>query len=320
MSVMSSLTIKIEQKRQELIKQCGEWQGENFQLIGNIYTRGKDADVNPYRLQRLVQIIADLHGSFNDLRVLDIGSFEGAHSIELALRGCQVIGLEGRDTNLAKAKFAQDILGLTNVQFIKDDVRNISTARLGDFDLVLCSGILYHLDVPDVFTFLESVASVTRRYAIIDTHISVSAGEKVSFKGKDYYGFPFVEYEQQPSKETEEQAVGSSMGNLTSFWLTRPSLYNFLSEIGFTSVHECHIPEIATMPKDRVTLLAIKGQRQELLCSPIAKDYPRLSYSEEEAEINPQQKNYLERKEYLRLPWWKKLTRRGKNALRRLTT
>jgi len=99
----------IEQKRQELIKQFGEWQGENFQLIGDIYTKGKDADVNPYRLQRLVQIIADLQGSFNDLRVLDIGSFEGAHSIELALRGCQVIGLEGRDTNLAKAKFAGSI-------------------------------------------------------------------------------------------------------------------------------------------------------------------------------------------------------------------
>jgi len=315
---MNPLTI--EQKRRELIEQCGEWQGENFQLIGDVYTRGKDADVNPYRLQRLVQIIADLHGSFDDLRVLDIGSFEGAHSIELALRGCQVIGLEGRETNLAKAKFAQEALGLTNVRFIKDDVRNIPTAGLGDFDLVLCSGILYHLDIPDVFTLLESVASVTRRYAIIDTHISVSPGERVSYKGKDYYGFPYVEYVEKPSREVEEKAFGSSMGNLKSFWLTRPSLYNFLSEIGFTSVHECHIPAIVTMSKDRVTLLAIKGQRQELLCSPIAKDYPKPPYGEEEAEISPGQKHYLERKEYLHLPLWRKFIRRGKNALRRLTT
>jgi len=62
-------------------------------------------------------------------------------------------------------------------------------AGLGEFDLVLCSGILYHLDAPDVFTFLESVASVTRRYAFIDTHISMSPWEKVSFKGKTITGF-----------------------------------------------------------------------------------------------------------------------------------
>src|SRR5207253_10743710 len=75
-------SLGVEQRRQEIINRYGEWQGENFQLSEDIYTRGKDADVNPYRLQRLVRMITDLYGSFNGLRVLDIGSFEGAHSIE----------------------------------------------------------------------------------------------------------------------------------------------------------------------------------------------------------------------------------------------
>jgi tRNA/tmRNA/rRNA uracil-C5-methylase (TrmA/RlmC/RlmD family) len=122
-------SLGVEQRRQEIINRYGEWQGENFQLSEDIYTRGKDADVNPYRLQRLVRMITDLYGSFKGLRVLDIGSFEGAHSIEFALRGSQVLGVEGRDANLAKARFAQEILGLTNVEFVKDDVRNISVDK-----------------------------------------------------------------------------------------------------------------------------------------------------------------------------------------------
>src|SRR5438132_2247529 len=265
-------SLGVEQGRQEIINRYGDWQGENFQLSEDIYTRGKDADVNPYRLQRLVRMITDLYGSFNGLRVLDIGSFEGAHSIEFALRGSQVLGVEGRDANLAKARFAQEILGLTNVEFVKDDVRNISVDKYGQFDVVLCSGILYHLDEPDIFTFLDSVASVVRKCAIIDTHISVLPEQKVSFRGEDYFGLFYIEYPQKPSEEEEGKAVGASIGNLKSFWLTRPSLYNFLSRVGFTSVYECHVPEIVTMPKDRVTLLAIKGQHTELLCSPIAKD------------------------------------------------
>ena len=315
-------SLGVEQRRQEIINRYGEWQGENFQLSEDIYTRGKDADVNPYRLQRLVRMITDLYGSFKGLRVLDIGSFEGAHSIEFALRGSQVLGVEGRDANLAKARFAQEILGLTNVEFVKDDVRNISVDKYGQFDVVLCSGILYHLDEPDIFTFLDSVASVVRKCAIIDTHISVLPEQKVSFRGEDYFGLFYIEYPQKPSEEEEGKAVGASIGNLKSFWLTRPSLYNFLSRVGFTSVYECHVPEIVTMPKDRVTLLAIKGQHTELLCSPIAKDYPTPSYSEEEPQLSPPLMGCLERREHQRedqlSPRWKKLITHGRKLLRRV--
>lgn len=307
----------IEQRRREIVEQYGEWEGENFQLFGDVYTRGKDANVYNYRLQRLVRMIEDFHGSFSDLRVLDIGSFEGAHSIEFALRGSQVVGIEGRDTNLAKARFAQEVLRLNDLEFIKDDIRNISKEKYGEYDLTLCSGVLYHLNEPDVFTFLESVGSVTKRYAIIDTHISISPVEKVSFKEKDYYGWSYVEFAQNPSAEQEEEAVLSSMGNLRSFWLTRASLYNFLSGIGFTSIYECHVPN-ATLPKDRVTLLAIKGQVQGLRCSPVIKDYPTPPYNEEQPEINSQQKSYFELKSHAHIPLWRRLVSRFHNSLQKL--
>jgi hypothetical protein len=40
-------------------------------------------------------------------------------------------------------------MGLPNVEFVTDDVRNFSRERYGAFDVVICSGILYHLPGKD---------------------------------------------------------------------------------------------------------------------------------------------------------------------------
>jgi hypothetical protein len=40
-------------------------------------------------------------------------------------------------------------MGLPNVEFVTDDVRNFSRKRYGAFDVVICSGILYHLPGKD---------------------------------------------------------------------------------------------------------------------------------------------------------------------------
>src|SRR5207245_6165964 len=61
---------------------------------------------------------------------------------------------------------------------------------------------------------------------------------------------------------------------MTSFYLSRTSLYCMLSRIGFTSVYECYIPPEPSKPIDRITLLAIKGRRQEVISSPLMDKYP----------------------------------------------
>ena len=79
--------------------------------------------------------------------------FRGHYAIEFAMQGATVVGIEGRESNVQKAIFAKDILNLENLTFYQDDVRNLSAEKYGQFDIVLCSGILYHLDSSDVFPF-----------------------------------------------------------------------------------------------------------------------------------------------------------------------
>jgi 2-polyprenyl-3-methyl-5-hydroxy-6-metoxy-1,4-benzoquinol methylase len=142
----------------------------SIHLGGDLYTRQPALDG---RLRRILQIACDLAGQpLNQLRVLDLACLEGHYGIELALHGAEVVGIELREANLAKARYVKDYLRLDRLTLYQDDVRNLSLEKYGQFDLVICSGILYHLDVPDMFHLVRRIFEVCTRLAIIDTLIA----------------------------------------------------------------------------------------------------------------------------------------------------
>jgi 2-polyprenyl-3-methyl-5-hydroxy-6-metoxy-1,4-benzoquinol methylase len=106
------------------------------------------------RLRRITQTIADLSGKpWHELRVLDLGSLEGLFAMEFASRGAKVVAIEGRAVNHEKARFAAEQKGLRDIEFVTEDVRNFSKERFGVFDVVVCSGLLYHLPGTDACRF-----------------------------------------------------------------------------------------------------------------------------------------------------------------------
>ena len=225
----------IEGKR-AVEERYGAWTAHNIHLDGDLYTRADRVFGDEYKLRRVVQLIADVAGrDFGSMRVLDLGCLEGLYSIELGKRGAEVVGIEGREANIAKARFAKDVLGLENVTLEQDDVRSLTRERYGEFDVILCLGLLYHLDADDVFMLLSRIGELTRRMAIVDTHVALSGRESRSHAGEEYRGISFPEY-------AEDESLWAAIGNRTSFWPTRPSLVNALGRAGFTSVSECLAP------------------------------------------------------------------------------
>ena len=162
--------------------------------------------------------------------------------LSLLFREPPVIGIEVRDANHRKAEFARLALGLDNLQFVRDDVRNISLEKYGSYDVVICSGILYHLPTPDVFDVVEKMHAMTNRVLIIDTHISLSPSATTSHRKKTYHGHFFAEHGLTDTPDEKERKPLASIDNNTSFLFTRPSLINLLSHTGFTSVYECFAP------------------------------------------------------------------------------
>src|SRR5262249_10568338 len=63
--------------------------------------------------------------------------------------------------------------------------------------------------------------------------------------------------------------------NATSFQFTRASLCDSLRRLGFTSIYECLEPFVPGESRDRITLVALKGQRYKVLSSPITEASPQ---------------------------------------------
>jgi SAM-dependent methyltransferase len=262
-------------KKSEVIDKYGPWTAHNIHLQDDLYTIAPRIVGDELKLRRIMQCVFDLSGgTVEGLRVLDLACLEGLFAIEFARHNAQCLGIEGREANIEKARFAKMALSLDNLELAQDDVRNLSAGKYGRFDVVLCLGLLYHLDVPDLFYFVERLSEVCRKVCIVDTRITLHPSTSYSYKGRSYFGTKSEEHAATDSKEAKMAKLWASLDNNEAFWLSRPALYNVLSHVGFTTVYECNIPAEPEKPADRITFVAIKGEAGRLLNAPLMASRP----------------------------------------------
>jgi tRNA (mo5U34)-methyltransferase len=98
------------------------------------------------------------------LRVLDVGCRDGFFAFELERRGATVVGLDYADPKVTGFSIAAEILG-SQVEYLVDNVYDLSPERHGLFDLVLFLGVLYHVRNP--ILALDCLRSVTKPGALV---------------------------------------------------------------------------------------------------------------------------------------------------------
>jgi SAM-dependent methyltransferase len=258
----------------EVRERYGRWTAHSIRLPDGRYTVADGQENHLRYLQRVLQAVADVVGKpLTETRVLDLACLEGGFSVEFALHGATVVAVEGRRSNLAKLEFVRDALGCSKLEVVEDDVRNVTRARFGTFDAVLCLGILYHLDAASLEPFLRNLYELTTRLVVIDTHISLFGGEMLRIGEREYAGATQPEHGETDDSATVARRNWASLDNRTSFYLTEAALLNLLSDLGFSSVHACEMPNYAIM-SDRRSYVAIKGQRLEIRCDDRAPHTP----------------------------------------------
>ena len=150
--------------------------------------------------------------------------------------------------------------GLPIAWFSRDD-HDVDIASDGTFDVVLCLGILYHLDVPDVFTLIDQMAAMCTRTLIVDTHITFEPTRTESHQGYGYRGADYIEHDEDSSSREERQhALWASLDNPKSFWPTRSSLLTLLAHAGFTTVAEVHVPAWPGQKSSRRRIHHVEGR------------------------------------------------------------
>jgi SAM-dependent methyltransferase len=260
----------LRNEKQELEERFGPWTAHNIRLADGLFTISPAPSGDEVKLRRVVQLVSDVFaGRLDGLRVLDLACLEGMYAIEFAARGAEVVAIEGREANLEKARFAARALAVDQrIDFQLGDVRDLSRERHGTFDAILCLGILYHLDAPDVLPFVPRLAETCGRVLVLDTNVSLDPRSEQSDDADTYRGETLFEHDPTASEEERLQKVWSSLDNASAWIPTRPSLLRMVAHAGFTSVSECWVPAEPEKTPGRITLLALKGEPQEPLVSP----------------------------------------------------
>jgi 2-polyprenyl-3-methyl-5-hydroxy-6-metoxy-1,4-benzoquinol methylase len=246
----------------------------NIKLSHGVFTAYCE-DYYPAHKEMMSVVNQQLKGAFRNKRIVDIGCLEGYFSVECALQGATVLGVEGKALNLKKCEFVKSVLGIRNLKFVQDDAMRVTRKKYGDFDVVLALGLLYHLDDP--FRFLANLSGLCTGFLLLDTHVALrNQPEAGSWKpdlsqlkeftagNKTYTGRAYREFGPDATQLSKDLSSTASLKNEHSVWLTEDSLVSLLRDVGFEQVSKVLFPEAdntwwSDMKSDaRVLLVAVR--------------------------------------------------------------
>jgi SAM-dependent methyltransferase len=170
---------------------------------------------------------------------IDAGCGPGWFAKKLVERGLSVTGIDGRE-ELTQAAAER----VPSARFVTSDMEEAHRIGLEPADLVLCVGLLYHLENP--YRVVRAVSALTGKICVVESRV---------IPGNE----PLLGYSVEGSNETQGLTYQAVIPSL-------PVLAKMLYTAGFTGVwrytgavdHE-DFRETPTMHSKRVVLVASKG-------------------------------------------------------------
>jgi len=192
----------------KLVAQVPHWH-HAFEIYPGVVTPGS---YDPNILLEKMRLPPNLQGT----RVLDVGTSDGFFALRLAQRGGDVFALDYRGKR-EHGYYVTEKLNDLNVEYYQMNVFDINPKQLGQFDIVLFLGVLYHL--PDMIKGLHAVRQCCRGTLFLETH---------------------SENEFCPDVAAARYYQGATLANdHTNFWApNRLCVMDMLYDIGFDVVRD----------------------------------------------------------------------------------
>jgi tRNA (mo5U34)-methyltransferase len=188
---------------QAIVSKVPHWH-HKFEVFPDVVTPG--AYVPQFLLEKL-KLPDDMTG----LRALDIGPSDGFFSMHMARRGARVTAVDYRAKNGLGFEAMGQLTGL-EFDYRQMNLYDIPGSDIGEFDLVLFLGDLYHL--PDMMRALNIVAQLCRSRLLVETQ----------FEPELMPGVAVARYYE----------AGTLADDITNFWVpNRECLFAMLRDIGF---------------------------------------------------------------------------------------
>ncbi len=203
---------------------------------------GLTAGILPTWADDRIDLILGHLGSVDGLKVLELGPLEAGHTYMMHKAGADVIAVEASARAYLKCLVVKEILDLERAKFELGDFMPYLHDTTEHFDLVLASGVLYHMQDP--LDLLASIAKVTDKIAIW-THFwdrdAVASVERIS---RTFVDAPVdVEWRGRtltlhPRHYLEALGWGGFCGGpeASAKWLERDGLMSVLADLGFSKI------------------------------------------------------------------------------------
>jgi len=121
---------------------------------------------------------ADLRGK----RALDIGAWDGWFTFELEHRGAQVVAVDS--TDFQRFRVARELKG-SHAEYRIEDVCRLSPDKIGNFDIVMFLGVLYHLKHP--MLALEKVCELSTDMVCVESFVTDDGSDPAAKPVMEFY-------------------------------------------------------------------------------------------------------------------------------------
>jgi SAM-dependent methyltransferase len=173
-------------------------------------------------------------GRLDDLSVLELGPLEGAHTYQLEKLGAKrILAIEANVEAFLKCLVVKEITGLRIAKFMLGDFTEYLRQTSDTFDIVMCSGVLYHM--ADPIALIRAIARVAEK-CFTWTH----------YFEENHYPGPEREVRLDP-KYPGVKLYALTYGDMeygrfwggnqpVSVWLGRDDILKAFRDVGFTSI------------------------------------------------------------------------------------
>jgi hypothetical protein len=128
------------------------------------------APIHTTRLQMLMAALAPVTGgNWAGHTVIDVACHQGYFASHLARWGCPVLGIDVRPEHVADTELIARAYGLPNLRAARHDIEALRADALGQFDICLMLGLLYHVENP--VGVIRLARALTRKACVIETQV-----------------------------------------------------------------------------------------------------------------------------------------------------